>query len=279
MSGDDRMTRDRQAGPNQAGPNQDIEARFDAELRRAARALVTEDLPRGVLDEALSPGGRPTGNVRARRGMPAYAGLAAVLVLLLAAAVSLVPGGSPPGSPTPPPVASPLPTTQPSASTGPTRGTPGTFRTTAEIRADFERLRYACQPGNELLPTGPSPSAMVLEGAICVAPADAGPYIASVIVGEARDGRVVEVHVKASLTADDTTAAREEVAAALAKAVAIAAAGEGVGDRLAGWVLGAAPSLVRSDSETTELAGFGLKVARSSDGTYQLVMVELPAST
>ena len=32
----------------------DLETRFDAELRRAARSLVTEDLPRGVLDQSVS---------------------------------------------------------------------------------------------------------------------------------------------------------------------------------------------------------------------------------
>ena len=264
MSGDERMT-------------PELEARFDAELSRAARALATEDLPRGILDAGLVRGAGGAGTVRARRSVPAYAGFAAVIVLLVATAIALVPGGGPPAASTPPsPTASSTPASGPSASPAATPFPPGTFRTTLDIRADFVRLRYDCRRGNELLPTGPSPSAMVMEGAICTAPADAGPYIAAVIVGEARDGRVVEVHVKANLTGDDTPAARAEIAVPLAKAVAIAASGAGVGDQLAAWVLDAVPTLTLDDSDSTELLGFVMKVTRSSSGAYQLVMFEAP---
>lgn len=248
----------------------DDEARFDAELSRAARALVSEELPRGVLDEAFAQGGGPLGNVRARRAMPAYAGLATALVLLLAASVALLPGGTPPASPSPAPSAQP--TGQPSPSPSATRGTPGTFRTTAQIRADFERLGYACVRGNVLLPTGPSPSAPVLEGAVCTAPADAGPYIASVIVSEARDGSVVELAVKADLTGKDSTAAREAIAVPLAKAVAVAVSGQGTGDRVAAWVLGAAPLLGQGSGNSATLVGFAVKIVRNSSGTYQLFL-------
>jgi hypothetical protein len=254
----------------------DLEARFDAELSRAARALATEELPRGILDAGLSPAGGGATSVRARRSVPAYAGLVAILMLLLATAIALVPGGIPPVSPTPP-AASAGPTAAPSPSQPGSQIIPGTFRTTSAIRADYERLGYACRVGSVLLPTGPSPSAMTMEGAICSAPAEDGPYTAAVIVGETRDGRIVEVHVKASLTGVDTAAARAAVAVPLAKAVAIAASGEGVGDQLAEWVLGAVPSLTLNDSDSTKLAGFVLKVARSSDGGYQLVMFEEPA--
>ena len=266
---DRRMTDDRPTGS-------DVDARFDAELARAARALVTEDLPRGVLDAGLSAEGGGAGAVRARRPMPAFAGIAATLVLLVVGAIALTPGGGPPASPTPP-AGSTRPSAAPSPSPGATVMLPGSFRSTAEIRADFATLRYACQPGNELLPTGPSPSAMVMEGVICLSPADDGPYTAAVIVGEARDGRVVEIHVKADLTGVDNAAAREAIAVPMAKAAAIAAPGDGTGDALAAWVLQAAPLLTLNDSDSTKLGGFVLKVARASNGTYQLFMVEVPS--
>ena len=248
------------------------EARFDAELARAARALVTEDLPRGVLDHGLAPWGG-LGGVRARRPLPAYAGLSAVLVVLLATAVALVPGGAPAATSTPVPLATiaPPPPSEPGASPASSSVEHGTFRSTAEIRADLERLRYACRVGNELLPTGPSPSAPIFEGAICEAPADAGPYIAAVIVLEAADGRPVELHVKANLTGEATEAARDEIAVPLAKAVAIAASGEGVGNELAAWVLEAVPLLAPSTANSTKLLGFGVKILRDSSGGFQLI--------
>ena len=248
----------------------DDEARFDAELARVARGLATEDLPRGILDHGLSPDGGP-GVVRARRTLPAYAGLAAVLVLLLATAIALTPGGVPPASPTPSPTRTAEPA-GPSASPAGSVMPSGILRTTAEIRADFETLRYACRVGSELLPTGPSPSAMVQEGAICDAPADIEPMIAAVIVGVARDGRVVEVHVKANVNGEVTAAAREEIAVPLAKAVAIAASGQGVGNTLAAWVLEAVPLLTAQSANSTTLLGFGIKISRDSSGGYQLLL-------
>lgn len=258
----------------------ELEARFDAELARVARSLVTEDLPRGVLDAGLAPDGIRPGGVRARRPVPAYAGLAAVLVLLLGAAVALVPGGTPPATVAPSSTPSIPPATDPSQGPSPagTPVTPGTFRSTGEIQADFQRLGFACRPGNELLPTGPSPSQMINEGAVCSAPADAGPYKAVAIIGEARDGRVVELHVKADLTGEDSAAAREAIAEPLAKAVAIAVSGAGVGDQLGEWVVDAVPLLTLDDSNSTKLAGFAVKVARSSSGTYQVLLAQLPAA-
>jgi hypothetical protein len=252
----------------------DLESRFDAELARAARSLVTADLPRGILDAGLSPAGSGAGVVRGRRSVPAFAGIAAALVLLLASAIALAPGGIPGTSQVPPtlaaPTSSPATSSAPSASSGPVLH--GSFRSTGEITADFENLRYACHEGNVILANGPSPSAMVKEGAVCTAPTDDGPYIAAVIVGLAADGRIVEVHVKADLTGEDTTPAREAIAVPLAKAVAISAQGQGTGNALAAWVIGVVPSLSPGMGNSTELLGFGVKIVRSSSGGYQLYL-------
>jgi hypothetical protein len=243
----------------------DLDARFDRELAAAARALVTEDLPRGVLDAGLAPAGS-FGVVRGRRSLPALAGVTAVLVLLLATAIALAPAGIPPASPAPTPSPSATSAATPSA----TPAVRGAFRSTLDMRADFVRLRYTCHAGGVVLPVGPSPSAVVREGLVCNAPADDGPYIAAVIVGEAADGAVVEVHAKADLTQPDSPAGREAIAVPMAKAAAIAASGQGVGNQLAAWVIDTVPTIEPSKGAGTQLLGFSLKIVRSASGGYEL---------
>ena len=236
--------------------------RFDRELGRAARGLVTEELPRGVLDASLAPGFGSPGVVRGRRSLPALAGIAVALVLLAATAIALYPGGRPP-----------VPTPPPSASPSPTAGVIARFRSTLDIRADFSRLHYACVTGSPLPSTDPSPSAPVREGAICTAPADAGPYTGVVIISEAADGNVVELHAKADVTGGaDTTVDRSEIAKALAKAVAVAASGQAVANELADWVLATVPTIEPSLGAGTEIEGFSLKIVRNALGGYQLFM-------
>jgi hypothetical protein len=279
MSGQRPNGPDRVNGPERAdAPDRpiapDLEQRFDAELRRAARALVIEDLPRGVLDQGLSPDG--LGGVRARRPFPAYAGFAAAVILLLATAIALVPGGLSPASPSPstgPTTPSAQPATPSPTPTGP--AVVGNFRSTSEIRADLERLGYLCKVGSPLLPTGPSPSAVALEGAICEAPEGDGTYMAAVIVGEAKDGRVVEVDVKADAVGEDTPAARDAIAQALAKAAAISVQGQATANELAGWVLDVVPPLAQLNGNSTDIGGFAIKLVRGQSGGYQLWLHQL----
>lgn len=240
----------------------DLDARFDRELSRAVRRLVTEDLPRGILDAGLAPGAGLAGSVRGRRPVPVFAGVAVAIVLLLASAVALAPGGFPPASPTP------LPTPSPASSAGPVKE--GALRSTLEMRSDYLRLGYSCAAGSAFPSIGPGPSDPVREGLICTAPADAGPYISAVIVSEAADGRPVDVHVKADLTEDDSPAARAEIAVPLAKAAAISASGQAVGNTLAQWVLGAVKTLEPSGSARTELDGFSMQLVRNAKGGYEL---------
>jgi hypothetical protein len=249
-------------------PSPDLDAAFDAELRRAARALVREDLPPGILGVGHESTGGRGAVVRPRQSLPAYAAVAAAVVLLLGTALALVPGGVGP-SPSPTSIQA-TPTTRPET----TLEIHGTLRSSADIRADFERLGYVCQPGNPVLPVGPSSSVVVREGVVCAAPVDAGPDTVAAIAGEAADGRVVEFHAKADIVGTETAAAREAVAASLAKAAAIAASGPGSGNQLAAWVTAVVPSLGRSSSNSSSIAGFSIKVVRSSSGSYQLVLSE-----
>jgi hypothetical protein len=244
--------------------------RFDEELRRAARSLVTEELPRGVLDPSLGgslgTAGRD-GDVRVRRALPGLASVAgAIAVLLLATAVVFAPGS--PGG------------TGPSATVGPT-ATPSPaptppLRTTAEIRADLTRYGYSCSAGLPLSTIEPGPDAVVRESTVCLAPADAGPLDGAVIVGESASGQVVEVHAKADIVGPDTPEARTAIAELLAKAAALAAH-QGDGSTLATWVLGRVPSLEKDKGTATELLGIGLKLGRLATGGYVL-SVHLPTT-
>lgn len=241
---------------------------FDEELRRAARALVTEELPRGVLDPSLGASlglaGRD-GEVRVRRALPGLASVAgAIAVLLLATAVVFAPGS--PGGP------GPSPTMRATAAPSPAATPP--LRTSAEIRADLSKYGYACSAGLPLSTIEPGPDAAVRESVVCLAPADAGPLDGAVIVDESASGQVVEVHAKADIVGPDTPAARTAVAEFLAKAAALAPH-QGDGSTLATWVLAFVPSLEKDKGVATELRGIGLKLDRNPAGGYQL-SVHLP---
>lgn len=246
------------------------DARFDDALRRAARSLITEELPRGVLDPSVGASlglGVADGAVRPRRALPGFVSLAgAVAVLLLATAVVLAPGSSGPvASPSLSPP-SPSPTLTPSPSKG-----QGGLRTTDEIRTDLTTLGYACSAGLPLSTIEPGPDAVVREAIVCTAPTEGKPLQAAVIVGESASGQVVEVHAKADIVGDDTPAARDAIASVLAKAAAVAAF-EGSGSTFATWVLGHIPSLEKDDGTSAELLGLGLKLGRNTSGGYLLSM-------
>jgi hypothetical protein len=235
----------------------DRETRFDEELRRTARSLVAEPLPRGVLDSSLD-------EVRSRRAVPGFAPAAvAILILLVATALTLGPGSF--GGPQPAPTASPA--ASPTASP-----TPATelFRTSAAIRADFERLGWSCRAGEPLSSIGPGPNAVVRESVVCLPPDSVVEYMAAVIVGETAAGKVVDVHVKANIVGDDTAATREAIAIAFAKAAAIGSAIPTAGNELGQWVQATLLTLKPSGSAAKAIRGFGLKLFRDETGGYQL---------
>jgi hypothetical protein len=242
------------------------EQRFDEELRHATRSLVTEELPRGVLDPVVSAslglGGRADGVLRTRRALPGLAGLAgAVGVLLLVTAVALAPG-SPGGSGSSAP-----PSPSPTSAQSPTSRPP--MRTTSEIRGDLIKLDYSCGPGLPLSTIEPGPDAIVRESVVCAAPASIGPLQAGVIVSESVSGQVVEVHVKADIVGADTVEARLAISDVLAKAAAVAAQ-PGSGTAFATWLLETVPSLENDTSVATSIGGLELQLNRSPTGSYLL---------
>ena len=244
-------------------PRRMTDARFDAELGRAARALVTEPMPAGILDPAAGP----VGTFGARRAIPGFATVAgALVVLVLVTAVAFVPRL--PGGPGP----SPTPTPSPTPSPNPT----SLFRPTLALRLDFQTLGYTCQDGRPLATTGPGPDGVAREAAVCLAPAALGPFVGAVIVGESAAGLVVEVHAKADFTDGDTPAARDSVASMLAKAAAISVV-QRSGNAMGSWVHDNVATLEPNGRVSTTIEGLELTLSRTSDGGYVLLM-GLPAA-
>jgi hypothetical protein len=247
-------------------PRRSADDRFDDVLERVAHSLVSERLPHGVLDPAVSDSlgmpatGEDEGGSRRIPGL-AVAGTALVVLLLAAATLAptlLLPGGSPP---TPAPSATADPSVTP------------TFRSTTEIRRDLVLLGYACVDGagDAAIESG---AGAAREAARCTAPEGVGPLTAAVIVGESLEGRVIEVRATAEIVGFDVPASRRSVASTMAKAVAVVVP-EGLGNAVATWLANNVPVVEPEGTVTVELRGYALQVDRDVDGIYTLVVVSV----
>jgi len=231
---DDRVTdadRAHATGCTACGPLLARAARFDDELRRSARTLVAEELPRGILDQPIGIGVGE--GVVGRRSAPGLAAvLAAVAILLTGTFIALAPGTGPKPTPSPTVAATPLP------SPAPTRTKPPfaeRFRGTAAIVGQLSKLGYRCNDGSPLESVGTEPDALTREAAACTAPEAIGPFMLAVIVGEASNGKVVELHVKADILGPDSIDSRAAVAAEMARIFALVLVDEGAGQSGGSW--------------------------------------------
>jgi hypothetical protein len=262
-------------------------ARFDAELGRAARSLIVEELPRDILDPALD-GGAAVPRVRPRRALPGLGSLAATIaILLVATAVALVPGGPDPSG-TPGATQDPIGDESPPASVGPTIGPieslpssprPGTvFRRTTEIVLQAVDLGYRCNDGGMLKSMEPGPSTPVRESAVCSSPEDTSSYSAVIIVGESAANEVVAVWIKAIIHGEDGTPVRDNVAIAVARLAQLALASTDAGLLASEFVLGHLPGLDPGTPAVRGDAGYArLTLERDAEGNYLLTVVPRPA--
>lgn len=249
---------------DQPGRPRRTEEEFDRELRRVARSMATEELPKGILDPELDPERTVLGGgVRPRRALPGFAAAAAsVVVLLLASAVAFAPG-------TPP---DPTFETPPSTSLGmemsflPTK--PSVLRTTDQIRSDIQALGYRCNDGKRIESPRPGPNAVVRDSTICEGPQSLGPLTIALIVSEAADGRVVVVTIKAEIVGEDTEAARDAVALAVARAASVITVEKGAGSAISGWVKAKLPGVEPREGVEVELGGMFVHINRSTSGLY-----------
>jgi hypothetical protein len=233
--------------------------RFDDELRRAARGLVMEELPRGVLDqEVLGTTGR---GVISRRGAPGLAAtVAAALILLTAAAIALAPATapSPAASPTPVPTQTKAPFVEP-------------FRSTDVIRGQLAKLGYSCNDGFPSSSVGPEADAVTREATVCTAPQSSGPFVMAVIVGEAANGKVVELTIKSDLVGTDDADSRAALAAGVAKVFSGAFVDEGAGQNGGSWAKVLLPQLERGDDIDVILRQVSFRASRLASSSYLIV--------
>jgi hypothetical protein len=176
-------------------------ARFDDDLRRAARDLVGEELPRGVFDPGLVRQVGP-GWV-ARRVAPGLAGiLAAIAVLLVATSVALAPGGRGGASASVPP------------QTGLGMQLP-VLRQRLDIIPVLQGRDYSCRPGSALPSPATTAGAPVREGVLCYSPKTDAAAAVWLATRETEDARVVEIEVDGKFLVTPVAAVRQELAGLL----------------------------------------------------------------
>jgi hypothetical protein len=261
-------------GCESCGPLLARAARFDDELRRTARRLVAEELPRGILDPGLA--GRP--EVHARRPAPGLAGIiAAVAVVAVATSVALFPGGL--GGPTTPPsgpVASgPAPTP---LDTSLQMGGPGLNRT-SRIGGSLIGGGWTCTAGRPVETPAGTPGSVDHEGILCSSPKTAPSVSIVVVTGETVDNEVVEVAMKGEQLGPDSDSTRRAIAELLSKATYSSIFDEAAAQQAGAFVSDRLPELrvlVTGDDVTRDFARVRLTLQREPDGTYFLLLQALP---
>ena len=234
-------------------------AGFDAELRRSARALVAEELPRGILDQPVF--GRDGRDVFSSRPAPGLAAtLAAVVILLLGTVIALGPGTGPGATPTP--ATTPIPTEVPFAQH---------FRSTELIASKLATLGYGCNDGAPLQSVGPEPDAVASESRVCLAPDSIGSFLLAAIVGEARNGTVVELTIKGDVVGDSVDN-RGLLAMNVAKVLSVALFDETAGSAGGLWVKTHLPELEVGGAIDVTLDGVSFHAERAPNGSYRLVI-------
>jgi hypothetical protein len=272
---EDRVTsgdRTHAEGCATCGPLLARAARFDDELRRTARGLVSEDLPKGILDPAVA--GRAP-EVRVRREGPGFAGIfAAVAILVLATGIALFPGGL--TGPTAGPDASGAPAS-PLETPLQMQGPP--LHRTPRIGGLLISAEWLCSGGRPL-PSPPGDSGPVDHlGITCSSPKSSFATSVVVVTGESVDNEVVEVAMTGELLGSDIDSARKEIADAMSKASYLAIADEDTAARAGEFVRKRLPGLqllVTGDEVVETFGQVRVSVQRLADGNYLVQLLALP---
>ena len=202
------------------GPVMARAARFDAELERSAQRLIAEEMPRGILDPALSEV-KVTPLLRLAPG--AMAGLAGLALIVIASVMQVRPNLDPGRSPTLPPLGIEVPGSAPLRSLGDLTG------------ALAATLDYVCAPGG-----APTPGVDASASAGCTVESKTGQFTVNVVLDAAETGSVVHVAITADIADElppqELDEARVWVATALAKVTAEAYTEYGPSVRAANFV-------------------------------------------
>ena len=266
------------AGCASCGPVLATAARFDDALRRSARGLVSEQMPHGILDPALLP---DHGGTMGRRALPNFAGiLAAVVIMVMASSLGILPGGphdsggpnrtGAVGSEGPSDVApTPAPTGLGMRIT--------LFRFTVDVIDDLRDLGYYCFPGKELSGSGGSFDPQ-REGVACKPGMDVSTYSALVTTRERGEGdakEVVEVAIEGSLSGTNSAQALEDLAQAYGKLSSLVFTDRSTGQAVAAWLVDRVPTLkVQTQGDEAEgvVRDVQISLMRHPDGRYYLLL-------
>lgn len=249
-------------------------ARFDEELRAAARGLIAEELPRGILDPGLS--GVP--RVTSRGTAPGLAGIAAAVgITLIAVSVALLPGGA--GDPSPgasggasaadsPAASEPVGTP---ADTG-IQMPPPPLRSTSGIGGSLLQNDWVCRSGGPRASAAPGSSQVDREGIVCASPKALVLTTSVLTTRETVGGEVVEVVVRGDLVVS-TDSAVTELSETFSKAAYVSMGDTARAPAVGDWVLSRVADLQVQPSGDEEFAVFGdvlLTLRLEPEGGYLL---------
>lgn len=218
-------------------PRDLAEATFDLELGRAARSLVSEPLPRGVLDHLAPVDSRRT-SLRVGASLVAAAVIAATGLTLAWALVA-------------PP-------------TGP--GRPGPLQGPTRIERELEGGGYTCQ-------LEPRPSLPVArpEALVCNAPATLHPVAGAIIVGEDASGSVASIKIKSGVLTTSNASLEATVEIVLERLIGTAFATSEDRAAARAWLRAAVPIAAGTDASTS-IAGLRVVLERMSTGGYEILI-------
>lgn len=269
--------REHALGCASCGPVLTTAARFDDALRRSARGLVVEQMPHGILDPALLPEPR---EMIGRRALPNFAGvLAAVVILVMASSLGILPGG-PPSSGGPGNSEGVVPTLGAPVDTGLGMRV-ATFRSTVSLIPDLLDLGYQCYPGKQLS-GGPDNLDPEREGVACKSGMDISSFSARIATRERGEGdlkEVVEVSLDGNPGGTDSAKAIRDLAQAFGKLSFLVIADEASARAVSAWVVDAVPTLkieTQGAEAATTVLGVRITLMRHPDGNYYLLLSRAP---
>ena len=257
-------------------------AKFDDELRRTAKGLVAEELPRGILDPGLS--GAP--RVMSRRPGPGLAGIAAAFAIMVAAmSLTLLPKGlggptDPPGAATNVPVETPGSSTtiETTAPTGLAMQVPA-LRNTWGIGGSLIQNDWRCSSGRPKASAEPV-DAVDHEGIVCTSSKSQVLTNSTLVTGESVDDQVIEVAISGELVVVTETAI-SELAETMSKAAFLSIDDKDRAPSIADWVVTRVPELEVQPSGDGSIGIFKdlrLTLQRHPDGSFFLLVQSQPRS-
>ena len=242
--------------------------RFDDELRRTARRLVAEDLPRGILDPRL---GGVDGTARGRGFLPGFApALVAVAIASVAVAVAVQPP-RPGATESQPPLQIAAPTPLPSKPEG-SKEPESMLVFSSSISRRLKDLGFSC--GGSQAPTAePRPSAVARENG-CTGPVASPPNTATVTVGSASSGDVLAVTITAEVVGVDDAESRGNLATSLSQLVELAFRSESAAADAGAFVIQRLPGLdAPAPTARLDIDGVRISVERLGTGVYVVSVI------